>query len=279
MSDYFTFNGTKSTEFGLTLVNNGLRKKNIAPSKKTITETIPGRDGRMEFDQTYDSRTITLQCLLKDTTPANIRKMMTWLGEKFSQELILSYEPYKVYKATYNSQITMNEYMNGGIFDIQFQCNNPFAQSMYSTLDIINNVSYDENFLYDSGLYYADDNSIQYEWTNITTPTDMTVYNASNVDGCAPNIIIDGSADDITILHFYDSWGMQVKDVVRYGSFDGTLEINSLLQNTFLDGSVDNDTFVGNYFELEKQGDNYFMFNGTNMNINSVKFDFKFLYI
>lgn len=279
MSEYFIFNGIKSTDFGLEIVNDKQLNKSISPSKITTTEKISGVNGEMIFDQTYGTRTISIKCYLNNTDLSNVRQMMTWLGEKYAQELILSYQPYKVYTALFQHEITMKEYLNGGMFILDFICYTPFAKSLYSTLDIINNIEYDEEFLYDSGLFYVDDEPLQYEWNSITGTTNMDIYNASNVNGCAPEIIINGSASNIIITQYYDSGRTQIKDEIQYGNFSGELLISSLLKNTFLNGSVDNTTFQGEYFELEKEQYNYFTISGTSLNISSLKWDFNYIYL
>jgi predicted phage tail component-like protein len=279
MSDYFTFNGIDSTDFGLQLVNNNQLKKSISPSKQTNTEKVTGKDGLMIFDQTYDTRNIPLKCYLTDTSLSNVRKMMTWLGERYSQELILSYQPYKMYMALFQNELSMEEYMNGGIFTLNFVSYVPFAKSAYSTMDIENGLYYDTSFLYDSGLYYAEAWAFQYEWLSITVDTDMLIYNASNIDGCTPNIIINGSATTLEITHYYDVARTQIKDFIKYGGFAGELIIDGGVRNTFLDGTVDNETFQGEYFELEKESDNYFTLSGTGLNITSLQWDFNYIYL
>lgn len=277
--DYFEYNGVDSRDNGVYLVNDGQRLKNLSPSRTTISEKITGKDGEMVFDETFDGRTISLKCYIENNNLTDTREIMVWLGEKYPQPLWLSYEPYRIYQATYNRAIKLEDYGNGGIFRIEFVCKSPFAESKYSTMDLESGIEYDTIFYYDSGLYYVDSEALEYSFDNILTTTDMDIYNASNVDGAAPVITINGSADDITITHYSDEERTDEINSLSYGSFNGELVIDSNIKNVFLDGSLENNTFSGDYIELIRNGYNYFTISGTNLNLTTVDWDFYFRYL
>lgn len=249
--EYFIFNGIDSRDFGLEIVNRTPNlTQTLSPTKRTTTEVINGIDGSKVFQQDYDMRTIELRGYVRDNSNSNLRIIMSWLGVKYPKDLILSYEPYKVYSATFENQIDFRNYVDKGIFDITFRCYSPFAKSKFTTQDITSGIEYDSGYYYDSGLIYVDGSYPNYVYNSITSTTDLNIYNGSNVDGALPNIILIGSASSVKIEHFSDNARTDKIAEANYGSFSGVLEIDSILQNTFLDGTVDNSTFEGDYFEL-----------------------------
>ena len=278
--DYFTFNGISSVDYDIYLVNDRQRQQNNSPTKTTISEKITGKNGSIIFDQTYDGREIRLKCYFDSVNPSTVREMMGWLGgSKYPKQLVLSYEPYKVYTATFENQVNVNEYVNGGIFELVFKCYSPFAESIFTTQNLEDGVEYDLNFYYDTGLYYTDSVPMIYSYTNIITDTDMDIYNASNVDGCCPKIIINGSGDSLTINHYSDELRTDLIASYSYGSFSGELIIDSKLRNTFLDGTVNNATSNGDYFEMLNYSFNYFSIGGVSINLTTVDWDFKYIYL
>jgi len=358
--EYFILDDIKSSDFGIYIINaNNYLQQSYIPSKRTITEEISNYDGLRYIDQDYDVKQIPLELLIKDTSQSNLNKIARWLGKKGQMELTLSYESHKVYTVTIEKSVDLNNLTSGGITSVKFVAHYPLANSKFSTMDIINDsLIYDSMYYYNSGLLYKSELP-PYEFTSITSITNMNIYNGSNISGSRPNIVIDGSADDITIYQYKDENRTVLKDYITYGNFNGLLEVNCLLRNCFLNTNVSNATFNGRYFELDTDlknknsgvvidytidtvtlddkassnngeyignhisvgndlkkswykiisydgstkiatvdggivediveteygiyniidGINYFTIDGTNMDINSIKFDFKYLYI
>lgn len=248
--NYFILDDIRSDDFGIHLLTDNIQHS-ISPNIISNTDNVLGVDGQKIFAQNYNTRSVYLECYVEDASLSDMRNFTSWINKKGVKELSLSYEQYKVYDVVIEEAITVSKLSEKGKFRINFICYNPFAHSKYSTLDIVNGVEYDEAYyMNNDDLLYVDVNSEQYQWNTITTDTNLDVYNGSNVDGAKPNIIINGSATDISIKQYSDSARTNLIAECIFGAFNGKLEINSELLNTFIDGDLDNETFEGDYIEL-----------------------------
>lgn len=252
--NYFILDDIKSSDFGIYLLSENIQHS-ISPRVISKTETINGLNGQRLFSQNYNTRNINLECYVEDGSLSDLRNFTSWINKLGKKELSLSYEQYKIYDVVIETPITVSKLNQKGKFNISFICYRSFAHSKFSTLDIVEGIEYDNGYYYDSGLLYVDESTQQYKWEAITTETNLDVYNGSNVDGAVPNIIINGSATDISIKHYLDSDRTILLSECLFGAFDGKLEINSKLKNTFIDDVLDNETFTGNYTELKGKTD------------------------
>lgn len=278
--DYFIFDNVDSRDYGIYIVNNNGQPliTNAIPPKTTFYEENNWEHSTRVFNQKYGVREIYITCYLQDTNLSNIRHMVGWLGQLKPKPLVLSTEPYRMYYATFEEQVGVENYGNQGIFTLTFKCYNPFAYSRFLTTDLDSGLNYDSGLYYDSGLLYAEDLP-PYAYQNITSQTDVQIYHGGNTNLALPNIKIIGSATDITITHLDDNYSCS------YGSFNGTLEINSEYKNVYLDGIMNNKTFSGEFITLNgkvKQNDtgiNNIRISGTDLNLASVSFEFRYVYL
>jgi predicted phage tail component-like protein len=287
--DYFIFDGVDSRDYGLYIVNwnNQPLVTNMIPPKITQTLDLNWLHGQKVISQKYYTRDIEVTCYLEDNNLSNIRHISGWLGQLGAKSLVLSYEPYKFYYATFEDQIGLENYNTQGLFTLTFRCYNPFAYSRFTSIDIINGLNYDEEFYYDSGLLHKEDMSslnIQYQATNITTTTNINVYHGGNTNLAYPKIIIEGNASDITITNTTNN------KLCSFGTFSGALIIDCELKNCFTGAdvnnvSMNNTTFSGSFFNLNGKvkpsdtGINVIEISGTNLSLTSITFDFNFVYL
>ena len=157
--DYFKFGEEDSRDYNIQVFNKGNTRQRILNSTKTnVTDRIIGRSGEVLFDQYYNPKTIPLYVgsttQLDNITMSNIAAMLSNLGER---KLILSYEDYKYHMATLNTAIVLDEYVQGGLWDMEFIAHSPFGLSVFTTSNIQDGVVYDSIYFYDSGIKYVED--------------------------------------------------------------------------------------------------------------------------
>lgn len=250
--DYFILDGVDSRDYGIYLHNGrGQRERSISPPKTQAVNRIIGKSGRALFDEEFDSKTFDLSIYSEvQLTNSDIRMISAWLNKLGTRKLILSYESYKYYNVVTANQLDVNEYMNGFTGQITYVALSPIGLSVFSTEDIEDNgLNYDEGYLYDSGLLYAEDMG-DYLYSSITSGDDFAIYHGGNCDLALPNIVFTGTATTLKIEQFSDAGLTNKIGENNYGSFTGTLEINSLLDNVFLDGVMSNNTFDGEFINL-----------------------------
>lgn len=248
--EYFLLDGIDSRIYSTFVVNREGLSRHIVPSKTIKTERIAGLDGSIFAEQLYDRRDIPLYLLIEDNDLNTLRQFSTWLGKRGQRELILSYEPYKFHYVVLNDQVDMEDFLNGGYTNVNFTAINPYGFSVFTTQQIEETgFDYDEGFYYDSGLLYGEDMPA-YTYGPITTTTTMQIYHGGNVDEAQPEITLNGSATSITLEHFSDAGLTNKIGELSYGSFSGELVISSRFRNCYLNGSINNTTFDGEYFDL-----------------------------
>jgi len=265
--DYFIYNGIDSRDFGLSVINDGIRKSSLLPPKETHTVSIAGNDGELITEQSFKQKDIKLRVLLSDNTVSNKRKIVQWLSKTKQGQLILSYESNKVYVAVFDNQIKIDNYLNGGIFDINFKIYNPIAKSRLKTITNPS-ILYNAENIYGTGLIYGL-SPIDYTFSGITTTTDLEIYNGSTVDGSLPVITVTGSADDISITHFTDSTMTDNVSVIEYGSFTGELKIDCELGQCFLNSNLNNNTHNSEFIKLIGKTNTQSLFSGDVIDIGN----------
>ena len=253
---YFILDGIDSRDFGIYLYNEGVgTDTSILPSKRSSTFQVAGEGGSKLSEQLYNERTISLNCYTKFNDSLSIKQISSWVSKLGNRELIISDDDYKKYIGNFENEVTFERQPNITKFKLKFKMYSPLAQSVYSTLELKDNLLYNNQFIYNSGYRYSDLGGDTYIQENITSDTDIEIYNGSNTDGSLPNIIINGSATDITITHYKSSSRTEIESQLSYGIFSGELELNCRIRNVFLDSNVNNETFDGKYFELLGKND------------------------
>lgn len=248
--DYFIYNGIDSRDLGVYLINDGINKYNFMHPKEIYTTENMNTDGTLVSHQNFAKSKISLRFKVNDYTPSTKNLIASWLGSLGEGELILSTELHKKYIGVFEAQADVSEHLNFGTSGLDFILYDPIAKSRFTTEDIINNgIVYDSQYLYDSGLLY--DSNFSYKFENITTEQNMEIYNGSTVRGSRPKIVINGSADNITIEKYNSSDLIDVVNSISYSSFSGELIFDCENGATLLDGSLVNNPISGEYFSLE----------------------------
>lgn len=240
-ADYFILGGRDSRDFQVYLSNTGIvRERQFSIGSEITSARIIGRDGEYVFDQFYKPESFTLDCFTTNNLNDNtfIRKLSGWITKLGNRQLILSYEPYKYREVYTDKNSKLQDFgSQGGMFSFDVRAYSPFGFSRFTTLDIINGIYYDSGAIYDSGLLYAEDYSDSYQATNITSGDTMTIINGGTFTA-RPNIIFEGQATTLLVEQYSDSALTNKINEFSYGAFNGTLEVNSLLSNTYLDDSI-----------------------------------------
>lgn len=252
MMDYIIYNGVDSRSLGAYVVRNGGEPLlfNIAPPSRAVTEKIAGRHGEIVMEHLYEPRQIDVTLYFTDVSNSLMRIISQWLGTTGEHELWLSTEPHKIYYATVEQQLNPSIYNSKqAIMRITFTCYNPIGYSTYKSTDLESTIEYDEGWLYNSGVPYVDASIVKYTFVGADLPN-LDVYHGGNVDLALPKITITGSGTNITIGRYEDSARTQLLQECTYGAFNGTLVIDSFIRETYLNGSINNITFTGDYFNL-----------------------------
>ena len=111
MGDFigFTFNGTHSSDLGITRVSGGDRyEEQLYPEIKDSTAEIPGINGMYYFGSNYGAKTIDLEIAFDNITEIQLREIRQIFGTKKVKELIFDERPYKKYLAKIENPIELS---------------------------------------------------------------------------------------------------------------------------------------------------------------------------
>jgi len=255
--DYIIYNGIDSRSFGVYLARLGAVPLvfNATPPSRTTTEKIAGRHGTVVMEQTYEPRNIDLTLYISNSDPNILRRIARWLGSIGTFELYISTEPYKMYKATVEQALNPSIYnVKQGILDITFTCYDPFGYSSFTAQELEDNILYNTGLMYNTSIPYYDSGIVKYSFVGADLPN-LDIYHGGNTDYAMPEITIIGSGTSITVGRYADSARTQLLQSCAYGSFSGTLKIDSKIKEIFLNGVINNTSFTGDYFTLKGIGD------------------------
>lgn len=125
MNDYFIWNGTRCTEYGIYVSEQPPITIPLERMKQTV---IPGRPGSLttlEGEDVYDDLTLTATCFIRD--PALIPSIAAWL--KGSGTVTFANRPGGFYHARVSNQIPFEKILRGNphcSFAVNFRCSPPF---------------------------------------------------------------------------------------------------------------------------------------------------------
>ena len=125
MNDWFMWNGTRCTAFGIYVTE---QPPITIPKERSKQTTIPGRPGSLttlEGDDVYDDLTLTATCVVRD--PANIPAIAAWL--KGAGAVSFANRPMGFYHARIANQIPFEKILRGNphcSFAVNFRCSPPF---------------------------------------------------------------------------------------------------------------------------------------------------------
>jgi len=125
LNDWFEWNGTRCTEYGIYVME---QPSLTVPSERVTTTTIPGRPGSLtttEGDDVYDDLVLTATCIIRD--PAQIPAIAAWL--KGHGTVAFANRPGGFYHARISNQIPFEKILRGNphrSFSVNFRCSPPF---------------------------------------------------------------------------------------------------------------------------------------------------------
>ena len=125
MDNWFEWNGTRCTEYGIYVTGQPPVTIPLERSKQTV---IPGRGGSLttlEGDDVYDDLTLTAKCWIRD--PALIPSIAAWL--KGEGTVTFANRPGGFYHARISNQIPFEKILRGNphcSFAVNFRCSPPF---------------------------------------------------------------------------------------------------------------------------------------------------------
>ena len=125
MNDWFMWNGTRCTAFGIYVTE---QPPITIPKERSKQTTIPGRPGTLttlEGNDVYDELTLTATCVLRD--PARIPEIAAWL--KGAGAVSFANRPGGFYYARIANQIPFEKILRGNphcSFAVNFRCSPPF---------------------------------------------------------------------------------------------------------------------------------------------------------
>lgn len=129
--DYFVFNGIKSTDKNVVLIN---YRPIFLPQRNTEYELIPGKSGSIEFDSgTYQDIIIEAECAIlgenEQEVMTNAYEAKKWLSPK--GWLSFWDDPQRFYIGRIANQIPLEQQVKWGNIRLLFRCQ-PFAYKVIS---------------------------------------------------------------------------------------------------------------------------------------------------
>ena len=125
MNNWFEWNGTRCTEYGIIVTE---QPSVTIPQERSAQTKIPGRPGSLttlEGNDVYDELTLTATCFIRD--PALIPSIAGWL--KGGGTVTFANRPGGFYHARISNQIPFEKILRGNphcSFAVNFRCSPPF---------------------------------------------------------------------------------------------------------------------------------------------------------
>ncbi len=121
MNDWFIWNGTHCTDYGIHVVR---QPELVKPPERLTFTSVPGRSGTfttLEGMDVYDDFLLSVECVIRDT--ASLNSIFAWL--KGSGKLTLANRPGGFYDACVVNQISLEQILRGNPhrrFILNFRC-------------------------------------------------------------------------------------------------------------------------------------------------------------
>ena len=147
----FSFNGTHSSELGITRVSNGSRyEEDLLPSSQDKTATIPGGDGTYYWETNFTQKPFNIPIAFDNLSEEQYRSLRTYFNTKELGRLIFDERPYKYYMAKVVGSPKLQtlcfdkngERVYKGEGTIQFIAYYPYAKSVYKWLNEYSDLLY-----------------------------------------------------------------------------------------------------------------------------------------
>lgn len=172
----FQYKDRDSADMGLYAISQGGRYvKNIGPSFEDSVVDVPGYDGQYYYGTDVKQQTFTLSCFTHNLTLPEYDNLRSWLHPRGVGKLILPDQPYKYYiaKVAEVSPLSAIPLTEGQLIDSNVRFSSLSDQVVYTgNMELVlktvgsayaygfsyfrDDLLYDNDFYYDSGLLYKD---------------------------------------------------------------------------------------------------------------------------
>ena len=121
MNDWFTWNGTRCTQYGIHVLEQPVITR---PSERATFSSVPGRSGTLttlEGDDVYDDMILTATCMIENTN--RLSEINRWL--KGGGTVTFANRPGGYYKARIINQLSFEKILRGNphmSFAVNFRC-------------------------------------------------------------------------------------------------------------------------------------------------------------
>lgn len=121
MNDWFTWNGTRCTEYGIHVLDQPVITR---PSERATFSSVPGRSGTLttlEGEDVYDDMILTATCMIENTN--RLSEINKWL--KGGGTVTFANRPGGYYKARIINQLSFEKILRGNphmSFAVNFRC-------------------------------------------------------------------------------------------------------------------------------------------------------------
>ncbi|WP_186578042.1 phage tail family protein [Aquibacillus kalidii] len=242
-----------------------------SPSPNTTTETIPNRDGFLDFGTTYEGREIDITGGFISLDGYDFRLFRNEVFKIFDSRqyfyIINDAEPSKRWKVKYNSPYPINRTALVGKFEITLISSSSYAESIGTTQDPL---------IFDSGLWQFGQGLSTENPTYLHTTSNFRIFNAGDKE-IDPNelplkITYQGASSNLTIknLTTNDLW-------TYYGTSESweTIHLDGVKADKdglsiFADTNYEVITIIPGWNDFEITG---------NIGDFQIDFDFRFYYL
>lgn len=128
----FSFDGVHSCSYGVYLAKSPFL---LLPELTNYFETIPGREGVLDYGSNYQQREIKLSCMVLAVSEQDLkeksRAIAAWLDPaKGLKRLIFDAEPDKFYLARVTGSVQVEQVAKQGRFEVSFTAPDPYAYAL-----------------------------------------------------------------------------------------------------------------------------------------------------
>ena len=198
MNDWFEWNGTRCTEYGIVVSE---QPPITIPQERSTQTKIPGRAGSLttlEGEDVYDDLTLTATCFIRD--PALIPAIAGWL--KGSGTVTFANRSSGFYHARISNQIPFEKILRGNphcSFAVNFRCSPPFWYASNVADEEITTSSY---VLYNPGCVNSEPVITVYGSGDATLIINDTFVELEGIEGSITlNSVIQEAYQEETLLN------------------------------------------------------------------------------
>lgn len=128
----FSFDGVHSSTYGIYLAKSPFY---LLPELNNYFETIPGREGLLDYGSDHQQREIVLSCMVLAVSEQDLkeksRAIAAWLDPaKGLKRLIFDTEPDKFYLARVTRGVQVEQIAKQGRFEVTFTAPDPYAYAL-----------------------------------------------------------------------------------------------------------------------------------------------------